>query len=738
LTPEDLVSRIRSGDSDTAISTFLDTNPDISPDVLAANALAWNLDDVTEAILRWVTEKHPDYWECRKQLGLFHLERNRFDTALEQFTALMEARPDDYIGYWGVCTAYSRQGDQKGLRRTIQKAQATMPEGTYVNWQDGALLRELPNDDAITRSKENFERRTAVERKRRIEQTQGAQAPQPAPPRPPAGPRSVETAAAVEIGNSGATLSGRLANVQPNSRYWFEYGPSPNHLSEKTELAPVPGPLNARLSVDPILSGLKGRYYASKLQWTDESADALVLASPFGKDANHISGIGFLDLVFGIWHNSNYPIGPQELSDWETTDLRDARIDLDLWTDQFDGKDFRYCIGVGNGETYWGLTGTQIDLNPAPETGSVSVSFRLSADPVNWTFFGSNSREQIDSADRYGYAPLDNALSMNRGNIVFAGMFGNWRDTPTGYLGLKQLTLTYRDRNLLHQDNGAELIASPLSLTRPICPPERLTDGCRGRLGDSWYFAGRSDGPLTFEWQLPVPEDIRTLVLHQDWVMPVASCRITLTADDGEAHSWDISLAAPTDPFNDPLINKLQLPGGKKFTNISLDLLSGHTPDGIALAAFEAFGEGSCSATDEPVSVTVSTDIGNLAEGTRVHYRLCHVDEETVIKGDIAELSLPDGSSPVIHDLSLGSSSATDRASIGVRANAMGFDAALEWRVNGDDSWQKIPMGWERTQVSRVIAPPPFPPGNHEVEVRATQDGRPSGPAKKLTFRIPS
>ena len=145
MTPEDLVSRIRSGDSDTAISTFLDTNPDISPDVLAANALAWNLDDVTEAILRWVTEKHPDYWECRKQLGLFHLERNRFDTALEQFTALMEARPDDYIGYWGVCTAYSRQGDQKGLRRTIQKAQATMPEGTYVNWQDGALLRSVDN-----------------------------------------------------------------------------------------------------------------------------------------------------------------------------------------------------------------------------------------------------------------------------------------------------------------------------------------------------------------------------------------------------------------------------------------------------------------------------------------------------------------------------------------------------------------------------------------------------------------
>lgn len=737
MTPEEMVGRIRAGDPDGAVTTFLEANPEISPDVLAANALTWNLDDVTQAILEWVIERQPENWECRKQLGLLHLGRNEFDAAKPHFEALMAGLPDNYVGYWGESVACSRQGDQDGLRQTIQKAQATMPEGTYVNWQDGALLRDFPDDEAISRARAHFETLLTAERARRADPRRGDKetSPAPGPSKTDSRPVAVETANAVEIGNQGAMLSGRLENARPNSQYWFEYGTAPDDLSEETTREPVPGPLNARLTVDPTISGLKGRFYGSKLQWTDSGGGTLVLEWPFGKDANHISGIGFLDLMFGIWHNANYPIGPQDLPDAETTDLRDARVDLKLWTDGLDAKDFLHCVGVGNGDAYWGLTGAPLDLNDAPETGVFSMSFTLSASPEDWTFFGSNSREQQDAAGRYGYGPLADALSKNSGNIVFAGMFGDWRETPTGNLGLKRMDVTYRDRNLLHPDNGAELVTSP---DRPTSPPERLANGRRGRLEDAWYSLGRLEEPMSFEWRLPESRDIRTLVFHQDWLMPVETCRITLTTEDGEAHSWDVSLPAPTDPFNDPLVTKLQLPGGKKFTNVGLTLLAGHSMEGTALTSFEALSEEPPPATNGPVSVVVSEDIGDLADGSQIYYRLCCLDGETLTKGEIADIRLPTGHAPVVHDLSLISSSAADGATIGVRANPMGFDATLEWRLDDEDDWRRIPLGWEQTPVTRVISTADLPAGLHRVEVRATMDGQSAGAAKKLEFRIPS
>ena len=717
MTPDELISMVRSGDVEGAIKRYIAVVQGGTLESLLVQAMQLGLDDVSEPLLLALLREQPEHAVAHEILGQLYLRQEKFAEALPHFQTATTISPDRTLSHNGTCTCAYALGDIEVLRSALYHAQKHIPEGQHLSFQYGLspLTKYLEERDGELAHFWQAEISRELERRSNNRDTLEAPSLNNRANRSVnSDPESVvaQTSTATEIGQDGACLVGEVAANSASAEYRFEYGCSPDDLSEHTEWQSMPGPLTARLVTAPQLSPLNFLLYAGQFKWFPSSEGDCILGDwPFGKDPNHISGAGFIELLCGQWHNSCQPDGFREIFPWESSDLRDAEYRMQLRIDDFDSKGFMHCVGVGNVDSYWMLTDSPVDLSNVPPDGHLEISVRLKDDATKWSVAGNNPDEQ-GNAERYSYGPLAKVLGENVGNIVFVAPFGDWRDTPTGKVGIQKTDLTYRDRNVLHSANGALLIETPSSTS---CSPTNLSNGRRGEFSDAWYHLGLIEEPLRFTWQLAHPVAVATIVFHQDAVLPTKRCRITVGAESGQAHSWDFELPVDDLAILSSPTTVVRLPGTEKFNHISIEFIEGGKPEGLGLAALEIFANDFVPPpTREPV--TVSTDVGSLTPGAAVYYRIQARTNGDIVSGDTKEIQLPYDDQPKIHDIYLHSSD-EHNAVFSVRGNAMGHRTILQWRLD-DGPWNNISMGWEKTSVHRYIKVRDIEAGEHRLTVR--------------------
>jgi hypothetical protein len=723
--PNDLVARIRDGDADNAISAFLAANPAITFENLVGGAIKWGLDDVSEILLRRLLQDQPDHEAAHDHLAELLYRQKRFEDSVPHYQFLCARFPDRAPAYSRLCWVYFELRDTARLREAVHAAQRHIADGHHLSWQAGAPVAfYLSPDEAAAHSARHKAVCDALAESRRRNLV---------PPLPAAAPAPAErvlsaaTLGASEFGHDAAILSAAVGSTFDEAEYRFEYGPSPKEMSGTSPWRPMPGNLNAQFITSPNDTPTVYSLYAASLSW-NEKAGAYVMDWPFGKDPNHVSGIGFLELICGLWPNSCQFDGNQQHMPYETGDLRDAELTLQLHAQDIDAKDFLFCVGVGNVSTYWMLSAAPFDLSAPQGDGMTEISVRLTSDPASWTAFGNNPREQ-SNADRYGHGPLHDALSNHMGNLVLTATFGDWRDTLTGRLGIRRAVLKYRDKSVLHPDSGTVLIESPAG----PCDPANLANGRRGTPDAGWFHAGPVTEPPVFRWRLAKPWTISTLVLHQDTVWPTRKCRIGVTAADGQSHSWEIEPPCGNDPLVGLRQFVIRLPAVGPCREFFIEFLEGAATDGLGLEAIELF------ATDyvpppSPVPASVSEEVAGLRPGSTVCYRVaCRAGDKTEW-GETETIVLPADDMPVLHDIRLHAVSG-NKAVIQVRANAMGHDTAIRWQVD-DGDWRETTLGWEKTAAHRYLQVHAPVAGDHRVAVFLKSEAGES-PARSISFTTP-
>ncbi|MAN80529.1 MAG: hypothetical protein CMM77_11760 [Rhodospirillaceae bacterium] len=538
-----------------------------------------------------------------------------------------------------------------------------------------------------------------------------------------------ETRDSSPVGISAMTVVGRVAAGMPEAEYRFEYGTAPDELGRFTDWAPLPGPLNAHLSVSPQIAPYICRFYVGAIDW-DEEEGLFFCRAPFGKDPNHISGIGFLDHLFTLRQNSLQPDGFRDIAPHEGSDLRDAEYALVLRTKGIDEKDFLHCLGAGHGENFWMLTSQPLAFSNDAPGNKLKATFRLTADPAQWTPFGNNPKEQANY-DRYQYGPLNDALYRHVGSLPLEGAFGDWRDAPEGSIAFEQVTLKFRDANVLAPAHGAALECYPKGSP---CDPRRVVSGIRGQAEENWYFPGVPDKPLVFRWRLPRALKTTRCVIHQDRAMPIKRARVTVFhSDEPPAIDTDIAitdLPACADLLTEDAGIAIPLPGDQSVDTVILEIFEGHSAEGIGIEALEVYASDFIP-SPSPDPVVVSADIGGIAPGDTVFYRIACRRGETFLAGEVRSLALPVDATPRLVQADIFRTT-PEKTIIAVRGNAMGRETELRWRVDGSD-WQGTSMGWEAAGVHRYITLRDLDPdAPHAVTLRLESE---AGTSRDLTLR---
>jgi hypothetical protein len=791
MTPNQLVDRIRRGDVDDAITDFLAATPEATLEMLAVNAMNWQMFDVAEPILHRLLRDDPENLGGHLTLARGLYSEKRFADALPHFEFTARHMPDDAWFQSGRLWGYSVLGQLDALRDAIVEIKRKIPTDRHVNWQHARQVKNMPDTTirelaariADLRARSVEERRAQVETTKVVTWTpRPRKAPLadgidlfgwssglsetrawfviddahdiPATGRiqgdailwsatfiPSGGQRHrlrlyletdgrrfdggevtyappqprlpyAATGAATENGATGLIMTGCVAATDGAAQYRFEYGRSSDGLVGETPWQPVPGKRNARFVASPEWATSRSWYYGADMTWIDGLAPNLTVHWPFAQDPNHISGIGFMELLFACWHNSCQHDGNQRVREWECSDLRDAVVSVRLHARDLDPKNYLHCLGIGNVSTYWMLSGQAVDLSSLGDQ-AVELTFTLPSDPAQWTFAGNNQIEQT-AYERYEYGPLDQALARNQGNLVLIAPFGTPSETTTGAVSIDEFTVSYRDNNILHPDNGAVLIDAP-SLS--ACDPANLTNGIYGDPDAGWFRWGNTDEPARFVWEFATPQAITTLVIHQDPVLPTTKCRVSLGDNAGSEDAWEFDLPVPEAPYDQPALKIAAFEGSGTYTWVALELLEGKYPEGQGMQSFEIFARNFAPPPSD-LPVTVSADIQGMQPGSSIHYRVVTRTDTETAAGEVQRFDLPaENGPPLLHHVALFEASGT-KAIFQVRANAMGAAAELCWRLD-DDAGHSLPLGWERTPVHRYIVLPNVPEGAHRLTVRA-------------------
>ena len=718
MTPDEMVARIRDGGGQAVVMAFMQANPGVTFETMIGSALQWGLDDISETIFVAAVRAQADHFEANNQLARLLARQGRYAESAPYFEFLGQQMPTNSFVQSGRCWAHFSAGDIDALCQAVASAQAHLKDGEHLDWQCGINPSSAQFPDLLQKLKAHEHSERLAVRKRMVENPLGPKSHSSSDNPVPSSLASAETHEASEIGQTGAIFQGRVSAAAAKAEYRFEYGENPSCLGQATAWAPVPGNRNARLVATPHRTPGAFKIYAGRQEFEQGAAPAIVCKSPFGKDPNHISGIGFIDLFMGFWHNTCQPDGYQDILLSEMSDLRGAILELTLEVEDFDAKGFLYVPGIGNGNSYWMLTDCAVDLEAKSNTGPFKCSFVLDCTPTRWTTAGNNTEEQGGHRD-YQYGPLDQCLSPNGGNVVFLGAFGDWRDTPTGRLKIRELALLYQDKSILNPENGARFIDAPSGLD---CDPGKLVNGVRGERGAGWYHPGPITEPLTFSWSLAKPTMITTIVLHQDCALPVRHCRIRLSNSRNSAVTEKTLEFLLPDGMEDdlvlpPFVNRLD--GRFKFDTMSLEILEGVFSDGAGLDGIEVFAE-NFTPPPNPAPVNVSHDISDLEPGSTVYYRIaCRAtdadDGETTVVGETRFFTLPKQDNPRLHQVDQYSLS-DSKFVFQVCGNAMGQRTTLHWRLN-DSDWQIVSMGWEMTTVHRYITLRNLNAGTHQLHV---------------------
>tara|TARA_R110001592_G_scaffold161973_1_gene394867 strand:+ start:9066 stop:11501 length:2436 start_codon:yes stop_codon:yes gene_type:complete len=519
---------------------------------------------------------------------------------------------------------------------------------------------------------------------------------------------TAETGHAHEIGTSAATFTGSAAAAGSEACYRFEYGGSPDNLSRSTPWQPVPGQLNGHYHAAPRSTPNRFYFYGVHFTSAPGNPPEVECHWPFGQDPNHVSGIGFGELLFAAFPNSCQTDGYQQLQDWEGADMRDAQVSLRLATKDFNTRDARPCFGIGSRRACWMLTEETFTL---AENGDTEIKAVLSSDRGRWTFAGNNPHEQ-SNADRYGYEPFTKSLANHIGNIFVFAPFGNIREMITGTMVVKDFSVTFRDKSAIHMDSGARLVQFPTSST---VDPKALTNGVRDDDFPGWFQLGPvGETPPTFVWELAKPMEITNIILLQDIFLPTKMFRLTITGPSVSDIAIDQTMPTDLGTLSAGHHFHVNLQGAVGYTRVKLELLEGATDEGLGLQAVEVFAKDYIPpASWVPVGVVEDADMADI--GARGYYRMVCKSGDTVSYGNIREFALPKTEAPLLHTASVYSIE-PDKTAIRLRINPMGHSTVASWRLDVGTAGQ-IPCGWENVAAHRYITIHEVPHGERSLTV---------------------
>ena len=520
---------------------------------------------------------------------------------------------------------------------------------------------------------------------------------------PKPGKAFAQTRDAHLIGYTGATLVGSAASTSKGSRYRFEYGERADILDRNTPWRDVPPPLNARVRDMAYRQAGHWTPRTTSLGWATcdgraplpldaAGRPALEFTGPFALDRNQLNGIGSHDLpLIFDWGKqrtapSKYKEGTSTLCvDGGSIDLRDAEISFTLQGQNIELRGAVANIWVcthGDDDTYWSewaLTGDPIPDSALEDGKWHQVAFKLTNDPVLWTYCGTNP-DDGNRAARHRRLPLNDTL-VTDGPFVFDFALGNERNPARGALRLFDVQATYRSRSVLSHAAGAKLVAWPPS---GVSDPLHVTEGTRGFDEALWTSDAAPTFPLEFGWTLAKPGQVSHLQFNQHPYWPAREVEVWITSEGGpDVLLWAGTLPEGRADLREAPYTRVVVEKIASAVAVRLRIISGYHPDRCGIDGFEMFGEG-VSFTGDGRACSISTEVADLKPGGTVFYRTVLENGGDSVAGETKSIEMPATLAPLLISatpLKL----ANNPPVIIVRANAMGLDTEVWAEVEAID-----------------------------------------------------
>lgn len=441
-----------------------------------------------------------------------------------------------------------------------------------------------------------------------------------------------EAVGATPIGTTGFSVNARVHPRRQRLSWHVEYGQTTAY-GARTSSERLGPRLAAyyRESWDSNLGGFLGGYDATSVTHVPTggaSGGHARFVAPSGPDANHLDGIGYVELGPYL-HNGTY-VGGGIVNPYlgaGDTDMRDATVAVDVrgqgWSPELSeihfwaqsDSDLAEQNQVNWRRSNWAHTA--FSLTDAVMLGGWRhVEYRLWNDTNAWSYAG-----RYLGRPNYEYWPLDRALRHMNTNFIMAVLWNASVNGPSGTVDFDELTLTYRNHSLLLPSNGGRLVSWPRGST----DASKLTDGWRHGPGKTWQTAPNPRGPQPIVYSFVRPVLIRAIQIHQDPIHPSAYVDV-LASTDGK--NWipvidDVLPATSPDGPNFAQIFRQDL--SVLALHLRVVVRSGYQSDAWGLGEIEVFGEGAQMDTDDDW-YALNVDLTNLAPGAKYHYRVVLTD----------------------------------------------------------------------------------------------------------------
>ena len=561
----------------------------------------------------------------------------------------------------------------------------------------------------------------------------------------------VETISPEPMGLDGANLNGVISHTGLPTKYYFRYGRTPDELTETTVVRSLPPGRYGRVrdSADNIFHRINSFSSSISFKKFQDDADevesersqtpsivTMMLETPFGRDRNHLDGIGAIDLLLG-WQSAAHVRGnvppsfesasyPKPEYPGESIDLRDAVFTVRYRAKGFDAKAFHLVAWVHSSTGEKALISNDLNYTPWALTKNIEsqriiddgkwneISFTFNGNSNAWSFCGSNIEEQGPMAAKYCYFPIGKTLQENRsGNICLAFVCGDEMAPPEGDIELGSLELCYRSKSLLAPGQLGGLVSWP---SGSEFDPGSLTGGGVGNIEDCWRSMRFPQENQEFVWQFQDEVLISSAKLHQNPIWPSSEVEIEVSPDGTEFESvWKGQLMdVPNDPAN--WTGGFDIPTPFNFCNVvvfdepvkgmflRLKIKSGYRSEFWGLDAVEIFGDESVL-RPSPEPCTFSEDIDGLKDEP-VFVQLVAENAAGKVEGEIVELSRPVNLRPQVEGARVTERSETS-ATVRLRTNAMGSWATVQILLKDADGGSvlsaSVPIGKQQVARNAVI-----------------------------------
>ncbi|MDB5337549.1 MAG: hypothetical protein JWN70_3168 [Planctomycetaceae bacterium] len=470
-------------------------------------------------------------------------------------------------------------------------------------------------------------------------------------------PAEVETRPATLLGITGLSVNGRIQPHSLPTKYFFEYGPTPQY-GHRTAEQTLPPKLAAFYNEtwDEGWNGW-GSWSAVREHFKEGGASrGYIRYSNSRDDHNHDDAVGTVHLAKYM-----YPGGistaalPSAFLSAGDPDFRDARIKIAVRGNKW--------VPNGTELSWWSQSQSNIDINPNEstlhpnyrhsnwaytghyltdllQTGNWERSeYRLVHDTNSWSFGGNNRGEA-----RYIYWPIDEVQRHLNLDFFHMVIFVNPAKHPTGSIDFDEFEVAYRNYSLLLPSNGGKILSSPAGSSTD---PATLQDGWRHGTGKMWHSAAQPQGPLEFTYEFDSPVTIQSAQIHQHPQWPSREVEV-LVSDDGQAWKPLLKKEMPKNSTIGPnyafaLQRGLQAPARQARVRI----FSGYQPEHWGLGEIELFGTGATMQTDDDW-YHVNLDVSDLTPGKPCHYRLVATNSAGTKTGADQITQLPADTKPQV------------------------------------------------------------------------------------------